>query len=967
MESLLVTAGAGYGKTAALRRLCPPAGHHWADRDLVRQIAEGRLPPAQAAGRWLVIDDLPTVSAEVATAILGTAHVAVATRSPWPVSTARHRGQGILDVLGPDSLALDPAQVREVLRDSHDLADTSLAESVHALTLGWPALVRLAGQALARHPDVAHLGQPGSDIFDYIADEVLGPLPPAAARLAREVCELHPVTAPLCRALGRTGFDRLVADGIVRGQRMVPLVALVAAATARDTGRSRALAAAWFETNGPPVAAARAHLAAGDAARAAKILDEAGDQIIAHGEARELAEMVRALPEGLRTPSLRMRWGDALRTCGAVAEAFAVLSDLSAELERSAGDGLPVGVALRLGRVHYMRGEAQAALDTYARASEPADDPVDEALLHAWAATAHWMVGRAELARASAQAALTLARRLTGRARSRALSASHMALALVVKLDADIDAADNHEALSLRFAREAGDRIQESRVLANLAHQFLARSRFAEALESARAAIAIAEVTGPPGNLVVALVNEALALHRLGRLDESARSFTRVIAFCERIGSLRVAGALAGLGDLHRERGWSQQAGHCYRRALAIARESGERDAVLPALLGLALVTNDRELVDQAEALAPATVEVVLARGWLQFASGDLASAATCARTAAELAGAHLGRLAESLQLQAAATTEPEQARAALAEARNVWAGCGSAAAADRVAATLAKLPGATPADRLDASLAARRLAAAGVMPNAATIGLASATGNDCVEIRVLGMFEVRVGGQPVPAAAWQSRKARDLLRLLVARRGQAVPREELAEALWPNEEGSAHRLSVALSIARGALDPDRRHPADRYIIGDASKLALDPSLRIDVIDFLDAVSFGARLYDQDDPQARAALLAAHHAYTGEAFADDPYLDWLAPTRDLVRAAHLRTLRILARLARRAGDADEAVRWLLELLAHEPYDEAAHADLIAVLTTAGRRGEAQRARERYARAMRTLGVEAAPV
>src|SRR5690606_37304026 len=108
-------------------------------------------------------------------------------------------------------------------------------------------------------------------------------------------------------------------------------------------------------------------------------------------------------------------------------------------------------------------------------------------------------------------------RELTGEARSRALAAAHMTLALVVKMSADIDAAHSHEALSLRFSREAGDRIQESRVLANLAHQYLARSRFGAALDSARAAIAIAKETGPPGNLLVALVNEAEALRWLGR------------------------------------------------------------------------------------------------------------------------------------------------------------------------------------------------------------------------------------------------------------------------------------------------------------------------------------------------------------------------------------------------------------------------------------------------------------------
>lgn len=186
------------------------------------------------------------------------------------------------------------------------------------------------------------------------------------------------------------------------------------------------------------------------------------------------------------------------------------------------------------------------------------------------------------------------------------------------------------------------------------------------------------------------------------------------------------------------------------------------------------------------------------------------------------------------------------------------------------------------------------------------------------------------------------------------------MPREELAEALWPGEEGTAHRLSVALSIARGALDPDRRHPADPYIIGDSAGLALDPHLNIDANVFLNAVSYGIRLYEQDHPQARPALLAAHASYTGEAFADDPYLDWLSPMRDMVRAAYLRTLRTLAC---RAGDVDEAVRWLLELLAHEPYDEGAHVDLIALLTSAGRLGEAHRARERYDAAMQALGIE----
>jgi DNA-binding SARP family transcriptional activator len=88
----------------------------------------------------------------------------------------------------------------------------------------------------------------------------------------------------------------------------------------------------------------------------------------------------------------------------------------------------------------------------------------------------------------------------------------------------------------------------------------------------------------------------------------------------------------------------------------------------------------------------------------------------------------------------------------------------------------------------------------------------------------------------------------------------------------------------------------------------------------------------------------------------------DPYSDWTSTLREQARAAHLRALRALARLARRGGDVDEAVARLLELLDLDPYDEAAHVDTIAVLTAAGRHGEARRARERYADAMRALGI-----
>ena len=53
--------------------------------------------------------------------------------------------------------------------------------------------------------------------------------------------------------------------------------------------------------------------------------------------------------------------------------------------------------------------------------------------------------------------------------------------------------------------------------------------------------------------------------------------------------------------------------------------------------------------------------------------------------------------------------------------------------------------------------------------------------------------------------------------------------------------------------------------------------------------------------------------------------------------------------------ARLATDHDEAVRAYLRLLEHDPYDAAAHRELIARLEGAGRHGEAIARRRAYIR------------
>jgi DNA-binding SARP family transcriptional activator len=238
------------------------------------------------------------------------------------------------------------------------------------------------------------------------------------------------------------------------------------------------------------------------------------------------------------------------------------------------------------------------------------------------------------------------------------------------------------------------------------------------------------------------------------------------------------------------------------------------------------------------------------------------------------------------------------------------------------------------------------------------------------VAVRSLGAFRVFRDGNLVPLAAWQSKKARTLLKILVARRGRATTRDYLMEALWPEENPDVvtRRLSVALATVRAVLDPDKRHPADHFVIGDKDAVRLDlANLPVDVEAFLATAAAGlARFGAGETGDAEAQLAAAERAYEGDFLEEDTYEDWAAPLREEARATCTSVLRALAALAESSGRPDDAVRRYLRILEMDSWDESAHLALVATMERAGRHGEARRRYVNYASRMAEIGAPTAP-
>jgi DNA-binding SARP family transcriptional activator len=246
----------------------------------------------------------------------------------------------------------------------------------------------------------------------------------------------------------------------------------------------------------------------------------------------------------------------------------------------------------------------------------------------------------------------------------------------------------------------------------------------------------------------------------------------------------------------------------------------------------------------------------------------------------------------------------------------------------------------------------------------------AAETVDQPLAIRALGGFRVLRDGRPVPLRAWQSKKARDLLKLLVARRGRPAPRECLIEALWPDDDPrrTANRLSVALSTVRAVLDPEHRFEPEHFLVAGRDAIALETErITLDLELFVAQAEAGLALVRAGrEEDARRSLEAAETTYAGDFLEEDLYEDWAAGPREEARALYIAVVRALARLSETAGDHEAAGRHCLRILERDPYDEDAHLALVRTRLSARAHGEARRAYTRYAARMAEIGVEPAP-
>ncbi len=855
-------------------------------------------------------------------------HLVFASRDEVPFSIARLRAQGSVLDLDAADLSFAPGEVDAAVVAALGEEASSLAASLYEVTSGWPVAVQLALEWLAsvtpaeRTGALDALATRRTPLMAYLADEIFGSEPPYVRELLGAIVQFDRVTPSLCAACGLTDADGVLDDLARRGLlsetdgsyaphaliRQFVAAAWPLPADAVRTLRRRA--GEWYEANYDPIAAARAFTAARDREGVRRVFDESWAVL-------DNAAAVDVILEGaaLLSPSERTRpalIAHALIVRGEIDEARRWIAEAR---EQDPVFGFLEGLA------HMHRSEHREAVDKFLRAREGYGGA--DYYCTAFAAYELLALGRIEEARRLAGEAEVFAKDSYGGEAEAQLLASDLAFC-----DGDFASALTAAQAGCRGFAETSNVLGECSAWNHLAYSASLLGKFAEAVAAADAATRLSERIGVSHFQAWTAATRGFVSLQRGAFDEALQDFAAAVNVHERLGSSGASEALVGLGYAHGELGERVQARGVYERGLALAERTGNNAAQVVANAGLARLATEE---DPAEALAlaeravelaatvPYRFEATLARGWVLHDIGDT-QAAVCAAEAEAIARrtASPVLLARAIELRAATAAAAEQREGLLREALGLWRRLGNEHAAAAVGASLARRAAAAP-----------------------------------LAVETLARFAVLRNGEVVTPAEWQSKKARDLLKILVTRRGQATPRDYVIELLWPEDDPARtpKRLAVAVNVLRNVLDPERAHGTDHFVAGETEGLRLElQHVRVDVEDFLRQA--GEALSSDD----RALLEVAEAAYTGDFLPEDVYVDWATPLREEVRAAYLEVVRALASTT---GD----VRYLVRLLALDPYDEDSHLLLIRTYARGGKHGEARRAYRRYVDCMRELGLE----
>ena len=888
-------------------------------------------------------------------------HLILASRAiPRRLTLTRLAARQEVVGLGVEELRFLPAEIARVLGIlGYENLDAEQVEALAHRTEGWITGILLAAQAsrAGATGNLLEMAAANAGVFDYLATEILARQPPEVQRFLTGSALFAEMNPALCNALlGITNAGQILRELAEQNLFTIPLDAEGAWYQYHQIFRE--FLVARFEHEDPEGYRALSLKRARLMAQRGEWRTAVEGYVQAHAYPQAAEALAIIAPESFGSGQWEQlkAWIDALPP--AVLAEHPALTLFRAKLHTEAGE-LP---------------ESAALLEQCRRAFLARGDEVGAARTLTQVAVVQRYRGRLQEAIATSREALAVGGARDALTRVQASREIGICHCLLGRYDRGLE----ELAGALDAARSTADDANAAYIALDMGTAEVSQGRLLEARHHYQQALYYWRRTGNEGTLALTLQNLGMVHHHLGHYTEAEDHFHEALAKARRVSDNRsLAYALASLADLYRDTQRYAEAIETYREAQQVAaaahlpplhvyvlnatgdvlRLSGDRSEAR-SLIGQALARAEREDMRPEAGLAQ------LARGALLLAEGDLAAAESALREALDALSAvaatrDVARARLYLAGVALAEGDEETVRAELTEV------CGLAAQLGTTQFLVAEAPA------LETLLAhAERegyagLDFGGLLAEAARLARPAATPRTAararrqvhgLEFRALDGERVLRDGQPV--TSWESTSARHLAFLFLSL-PEGLRRDQAIAMLWPeiSQERGNGLFHSTLYRMRSAVHRD-------VVVHRSGVYRLNPALDV----FYDVAVFErlALQGEGDDDLAHAARQEAIALYRTP-FMETLDSDWAVGQRERLHAAMLRLLIHEGEYLLERAAWDEAEEVLLHARRMEPYDERTHRGIMRCRAQRGDRAGAIRQFQECERMLQEeLGAEPGP-
>ncbi|WP_107950529.1 BTAD domain-containing putative transcriptional regulator [Lysinibacillus parviboronicapiens] len=193
----------------------------------------------------------------------------------------------------------------------------------------------------------------------------------------------------------------------------------------------------------------------------------------------------------------------------------------------------------------------------------------------------------------------------------------------------------------------------------------------------------------------------------------------------------------------------------------------------------------------------------------------------------------------------------------------------------------------------------------------------------DDIQVNLFGSINLTRNHLKIEDKEWQREKSKELFVYLYCHRHRYIPKEEIAQTLWPERlvDTLDRDFKVVLNTLLKVLEPQRHARQESFFIhrkNNMYQLQHTRFLQIDVDRFLFYFALGM---EEFDPQySNEWLQLAEASYTDALYVEKKQVDWLTHDREKLQTLYIEVLERLAQNATRQQNFKQSIHYAEKMI-----------------------------------------------